>query len=508
MYKLLVIDDEEFICQSIAELIDWKSYDISLCGICMDGVDAYHMILDELPDIVITDIRMPGISGLELIERIHSSIPSTQFIILSGYGEFEYAKKAMKYGVKHYLLKPCDEKQLRECILDVVKDCDTAHLIGNNSKTPSKKQQMFQKTLIYNLIREGISTDSLDDDFFMHYSHYVNLGDTTYQICFFYYLIEDSLKEFCHLVREYFNAEAPGLDYYCVYVSNVFLLFFPGFETDFNSMDMYFSTLTFQKDTVEISYKRESYPDMLSLLKAQIPKIKRFDSICFIDCENISHYYNYNSIVAKINKQLLTLTNPNISTIEKTVSFSNTLDSITNKTFLIQLIDHLLISLNIKLSNNTLTSITDFLCKIRGMNQIEDIRTATIKKVNKIIVSQNDSLHHSAFIDKLIQYTKAHLSEPNLTLKWICENYLYMNVNYVSRIFLKETGEKFTYFLIKLRVEKAKELFNGNKSLRIQDVAVLVGCGNNPYYFSKIFKKITGITPTAYLNHMIKWARN
>ena len=70
MFKLLIIDDEEIICQTIANLIDWKSLGISLIGTCLDGVEAYHMILDESPDIVMTDIRMPGISGLELIERI------------------------------------------------------------------------------------------------------------------------------------------------------------------------------------------------------------------------------------------------------------------------------------------------------------------------------------------------------------------------------------------------------------------------------------------------------
>ena len=65
---------------------------------------------------------MPGISGLELIERIHRTDLCTQFIILSGYGEFDYAKRAMKCGVRHYLLKPCTEEQIVECIKDVAKD--------------------------------------------------------------------------------------------------------------------------------------------------------------------------------------------------------------------------------------------------------------------------------------------------------------------------------------------------------------------------------------------------
>ncbi len=96
MLKLLLVDDEEIIRNTIASSVDWESYGISLIGTCPDGVEAYHTILDEIPDIVMTDIRMPGISGLELVERIAKTDLNVHFIILSGYGEFEYAKRAMK----------------------------------------------------------------------------------------------------------------------------------------------------------------------------------------------------------------------------------------------------------------------------------------------------------------------------------------------------------------------------------------------------------------------------
>ena len=120
MYKLLIIDDEEDICRAIAALVDWNKLGICLIGICLDGVEGYHMILDEAPDIVLTDIEMPGISGLDLIERISTTNLQTEFVILSGYDQFEYAKRAMKCGVRHYLLKPCDEEQILDCMAQVI----------------------------------------------------------------------------------------------------------------------------------------------------------------------------------------------------------------------------------------------------------------------------------------------------------------------------------------------------------------------------------------------------
>lgn len=70
MLKLIIADDERMIRESISSLIDWNSLGIELIGTCSDGIEAYNMILDESPDIVMTDIRMPGLSGLELVERI------------------------------------------------------------------------------------------------------------------------------------------------------------------------------------------------------------------------------------------------------------------------------------------------------------------------------------------------------------------------------------------------------------------------------------------------------
>ena len=123
MLKLIIADDERIIRETISTIIDWKQYDIELVGLCKNGLEAYDMILDETPDIVLTDIRMPGMDGLELIRRISETDLNTQFIILSGYGEFEYAKMAMKYGIRHYLLKPCSEAQILESIQEIAQDC-------------------------------------------------------------------------------------------------------------------------------------------------------------------------------------------------------------------------------------------------------------------------------------------------------------------------------------------------------------------------------------------------
>ena len=165
MLKLLIVEDEEIIYQTLARLMDWSSMQIELIGICQDGVDAYHMILDECPDIVMTDINMPGISGLELIERIHRTALDTRFVILSGYAEFDYAKRAMKSGVRHYLLKPCEEEQLRSALQEVAQECMHLKQEKNTSYNTIQDFQI-QRVMLQNMIREGIRLPNISTKLF------------------------------------------------------------------------------------------------------------------------------------------------------------------------------------------------------------------------------------------------------------------------------------------------------------------------------------------------------
>ena len=149
MIKLLIVDDERIIRETIASLIDWDSLGIFLIGTAENGIEAYNRILDDYPDIVLTDIKMPGLSGLDLIQRIKEINPDTQFVILSGYGEFKFAQRAMQYGVKHYLLKPCNEEQIIACLNSAKQDYLNA-LASKNEPAPSS--QIIQPVIMKNIL--------------------------------------------------------------------------------------------------------------------------------------------------------------------------------------------------------------------------------------------------------------------------------------------------------------------------------------------------------------------
>lgn len=112
--KVLIVDDDRFVRQGLRKLLPWEDMDCVIVGEASDGQSGWQLTRELQPDLVITDIRMPGTDGLELARRISESMSGVRLIMLSAYADFEYAQSALKYHVRHYLLKPLSEDSLEQ----------------------------------------------------------------------------------------------------------------------------------------------------------------------------------------------------------------------------------------------------------------------------------------------------------------------------------------------------------------------------------------------------------
>ena len=121
MYRVIFVDDEDIEREAMAAIIPWERVDMELADMAWNGVEGLEKIRMHQPDVVITDIKMPVMNGIELIRESQKISPNTVFVVLSGYGEFEYTSQAMELGIRHYILKPCDEPQIVE-VLQKVKE--------------------------------------------------------------------------------------------------------------------------------------------------------------------------------------------------------------------------------------------------------------------------------------------------------------------------------------------------------------------------------------------------
>ena len=330
---------------------------------------------------------------------------------------------------------------------------------------------------------------------------YLDFTDTPYQFCYIYFLEKQHLSDCLQTIKYYFDQHTPQLVLYQIYINNILLLFFANYSRDYTEMDAFLSTLSFPTQKTSIKYERVAYPNFKSLLTVLIQKLKRYDMLYFADGDRLIPNFNYEHITA----QTIELTPRLISPDQKVQSdakeeLKHILSTISSREFFLQLSTQVLVAISTHISSWTVAQLTDFFSSLQLKADSEEIYTAVMHKIDEILASVNSqSASYSSFIEELLHYLDEHISDSNLTLKWIAENHLYMNVNYVSRCFVKETHQKFSSYLMNLRVQKAKEILKSNDEEKIQHVAELVGCGNNPYYFSKIFKKCTGMTPSAYI---------
>ena len=116
MLRVVLADDEKKVLLLMCKLIDWESLGFEIVGMASDGMHALEMIRDKQPHLLVTDIRMPGFDGIDLIRQAKQIQPGLHFIVVSGYAQFEYAQNALKYGVEGYLLKPLKVQEMTDLL--------------------------------------------------------------------------------------------------------------------------------------------------------------------------------------------------------------------------------------------------------------------------------------------------------------------------------------------------------------------------------------------------------
>lgn len=131
MYKVIVVDDETWICKLIRKIVDWEAVGFRIIADVQEPQDALKLIEQEKPDLVVTDIRMPGLDGISLIKEVRNKGIDTEFVIISGYSDFEYAQSAVSHGVLGYLLKPISKDDLYEILEKAKKQIRNKQLMMN-----------------------------------------------------------------------------------------------------------------------------------------------------------------------------------------------------------------------------------------------------------------------------------------------------------------------------------------------------------------------------------------
>ena len=158
MYKVMIIDDEAMIRWGIHDLLDWDEEGFLFCEDGKDGKDGFKKLMENHPDLVLVDIKMPGMSGIELIQAAREAGYEGYFIILTGYAEFEFAKSAIKLGVKEYLLKPIEEEELKGCVQRIREELNKkeGERVYHSANEDIAKEQLLRRIILQMETREEL----------------------------------------------------------------------------------------------------------------------------------------------------------------------------------------------------------------------------------------------------------------------------------------------------------------------------------------------------------------
>lgn len=496
MLRLMIVDDESIIREALSQMIDYKSIGYELIAAARNGMEAYDIICDEYPDVVITDIRMPILNGLDLIERSRKADSRITFILLSGYGDFEYARQAMKYGVRYYLLKPTDKNELIESLVSIRKERLKAE------EDRKMQQQDFLNSLRFPLEQSFImeALEHLDclPAVMGKYRELLSLPDNCLYACICSFVEEPYIKNFAHDVRLLLEAEGMPLQFSILYVKNTAVLVFPA------------STLSAQEKikeaVINLTYTGQSvafeaeflYRDTTEkLFKDILQKVSRFERILLVSREGALHEIR-NHLASP---WMISSLESSITSAPDAAHASELLDSVFIDSMPLQAARDLALGLFLQSGgqqqNLPAEAAGDFFRRLYSCDDISGVRgLLEVVLLNK---SGADSSQKTGNIALSKSYISQHLDSENLSLKWLAENYLFVSVGYLSKQFIKEEGMRFSDYLNKERMEEAIRLMKHYRSDNIKHIAKQVGFGSNPQYFSQVFKRYTGFPPTEYI---------
>jgi len=513
MYKVLLVDDERIILDGISKIVKWEEAGTVLAGTARNGIEAYEKIEEDPPHIIISDIKMPGMDGLQLAAKVSSQYPHIKIILLSGFGEFEYAQSAIEYGVKHYLLKPCNENKIMEVLEELVSELNQER---QSEQFVSSMKEGLAKVLPHvkeQFLKEFVTNKTYGNRDWEYFSHLfqLDLGDRKVRLILFHL---DGPFEFEHLFAVKNIAEellennvlsSTVGDHVLIVVEDTFTA--SALQERIGQiretfLKYYKIDLTIAlSEAGEIIQARNLYKQTLECLNYRFylgegSLITKSDIVGLGRTESDELGFNEDNLIMQIKTGNRQEAAHEIELFFQRLSELRS-DITTAKSYVIQLFMEM-----IRLGDSeNMHRYMDKVVKLMQLDTLQAIQTLFKETAEEIASSHYEQTKskHSAIVSKVVDIINEHLANPELSLNWVAHQMLYMNPDYLGKLFKKETGEKFSNYVMRVRISKAIDLLHQKSDIKIFELAEQLGFGDNPQYFSQVFKKYAGCSPSEYL---------
>lgn len=533
--KVFLVEDEMVIRRGIKNSIDWEKEGYIFCGEASDGELAYPMIIKEKPDILITDIRMPFMDGLELCKLVKKELPNIKILILSGYDEFDYAKEAIRLGVTEYLLKPISSGKLLEALNGVSesirrekedKDLVRKYMEEMRENTEHEKQKFFEQMIAGNL--------SMADALETGEKYEMNLSARMYNLLLFRFTLGEENRKSGELLGEAEYAIeklTERLEYVFEFQRGVegwaFLLMADNEEQmservkelskDLEEIMKNYSTIAYfggiGQPVARLRELEESFREAERALAARftmelnqiisVEDIRMAQNVDTLDDIEITSFGEIEKTRTMLEKFL---NNGAEDEIDEFVDvYINELSEENLKSVLMRqyiIMDAYIVMMSFcekfeGIEGEMQAQSEELKNSMKTIQTLEEIKNY-IRMLLKKIIGVRDTISGRRYSDIIEiakdQIRKTYMSD-EISLNTIAAE-IGMSPSYFSSIFSKEMGKTFVEYLTEIRMDRAKELLMCS-SMKTSEIGYEVGY-KDPHYFSYIFKKTQNCTPKEF----------
>ena len=529
LYSVLMVDDEQEVIEVMSRKLNWEELGFQICGRAANGVEALEMAEELQPDVVLTDIKMPYMDGLELTRRLKSLFPDIRIIIFSGFDEFEYAKEAIRLEVEEYLLKPVDAAEIRRVFGTVYsrleEDRDRRRSVRRLEEYYQKSLPLLRESFFMSLMEGHVPEEKIQER--MEEAG-LQLEGPQYVIAVIHVSVSEKPQELTprlvissvrELAEEYFRDRWGSYIFY--YRGNILLLSrleepeeISAYTDDCDRFCRLAKRSCQAVVTVGISRACPRIQDLSSAYEGAREALSyrvlygtgRAINIREIVPEEDTADARYSEIMQEIFKQI------KMGNEEKLYAQIDLLtDRISRSGMNIRKYRLLLMELVTGLyrlcSNNDIEfsevspqqagAHNDPYSTLLKMDTPDEIRQ-WLKDISGQVLAgirERRLAKTRSFVARALDFVRDHYSDDRLDVEMVCSD-LGVSAAYFSTVFRKETGTAFISYLTDYRMKEAVRLIQ-EEDEKTYITARKVGYAD-PNYFSYVFKKTYGMTPTAY----------
>ncbi|MGO4106556.1 response regulator transcription factor [Paenibacillus sp. YAF4_2] len=481
MYRVLIVDDEPWVAYGISRLIDWELQGFEVIGEAYDGSSALRLIEEHRPEVVISDIRMPGLNGIQLLEEITRQKLETEVILVSGYSEFEYAQQALRLGAFDYLLKQIEKEQLLETIVRL------------NSRLEQKRLSAKDPNELLNDLFELLATDGNTTirQFFTTRGMLLSYPNIRLINCIFPYatVTVPSDQEIRRI----------GLDYISMRTGFNKLSYIVLYDEAGHAREWFDFISVYLKDASHIGISPLANSSDCLFKMYQAADIALFSSIFYPELRIV--HYKEHEIITGISGLMLQL---ELSIKEqKLARIQECLDQLA-----VVCSNHqLFVDQMASVYNQIISLIHKYYSNISTYQEIEFLTYDLLARSNPSInamferlksyfeleVTPDFPIVHEQ-VKAVMEYIDFSFTE-DILLGTIAKRFN-LSLSYLSFLIKKETGTNYSEYIIGKRISLAKDLLK-ESSLSVQEVVERVGY-KDYFHFNKLFKKHVGLTPSKF----------